>query len=96
MNISTRAPWAIFVRVEELSRRAVGYAPDQKKNRWKELSFFFWRAAENWIPTLTLGEGVDLNRLASRLVRLGASLGVDEVRGKDGVDEGGLAQARLT
>ena len=45
---------------------------------------------------LTLGEGVDLNGLTGRLVRLGATLGIDEMGGEDGVDERALAQARLT
>lgn len=44
---------------------------------------------------LTLGEGVDLDSLAAGLVGLGAALGVNQMRGKDGVDEGGLAETGL-
>lgn len=48
-----------------------------------------------WIGTLTLSEGVDLDSLAAGLVRLGATLGINQMRGKDGVDEGGLAESGL-
>lgn len=44
---------------------------------------------------LTLGEGVDLDSLAAGLVGLGATLGVNQMRRKDGVDEGRLAETGL-
>ena len=44
----------------------------------------------------TMRDGVNLSRLAHRLVRLQATLGVDEVRREDGVDERRLAQPRLS
>lgn len=40
-------------------------------------------------------DALDLGGLANGLVRLQATLGVDEVRGEDGVDERRLAQASL-
>lgn len=39
--------------------------------------------------------GLDLRRLADWLVRLEAALGIDQVRGKDGVDERRLAETGL-
>lgn len=43
-----------------------------------------------------VGDSLDLRRGADRLIRLHATLGVDEVRGEDGVDEGRFAETGLT
>ena len=42
-----------------------------------------------------VGDGVDLGGLAAGLVRGQAALGIDEVGGEDGVDEGALAESGL-
>ena len=42
-----------------------------------------------------VGDGVDLSGAADGLVGGEAAFAVDEVRGKDGVDEGGLAETGL-
>ena len=41
-------------------------------------------------------DGVNLSRLAHGLIGLEAALGVDEVRGEDGVDERRLSETSLT
>lgn len=43
-----------------------------------------------------VGHGLDLGGLADGLVGLHAALAVDEVRGEDGVDQGGLAETGLS
>jgi hypothetical protein len=52
-------------------------------------------SADSLAARLTVRDGVDLRRLAHRLVRLQAALGLDEVAAEEGVDKRRLAEARL-
>lgn len=54
------------------------------------------QAQTNTILLDYVRDGLDLSSRANRLIRSHATLGIDEVRRKDGIDECRLAQSRLT